>query len=85
VACGAIVSKRVPGACRGPPETATTARLQDGKTLITDGPFVEMKEAIDGYCLFETENLDAAIELASRIPAARLGGGAVAVRPLVER
>jgi hypothetical protein len=66
------------------PETATTVRVQDGKTLTTDGPFVEIKEAIGGYLLFEADDLDAAIELASRIPAARLGG-AVEVRPLVER
>ena len=65
------------------PETATTVRVQDGKTLTTDGPFVEIKEAIGGYLLFEADNLDAAIELASRIPAARLGG-AVEVRPIVE-
>jgi len=67
-----------------PPETATTVRVQDGKTLTTDGPFVETKEAIGGYLMFEAEDLDAAIELASRIPAARMGG-AIEVRPLVER
>jgi hypothetical protein len=66
-----------------PPETATTVRVQDGKTLTTDGPFVEIKEAIGGYLLFEAEDLDAAIELASRIPAARMGG-AIEVRPIVE-
>ena len=65
------------------PELATTVRVQDGKTLTTDGPFVEIKEAIGGYLLFEADDLDAAIELASRIPAARLGG-AVEVRPIVE-
>src|SRR5213596_1177127 len=65
------------------PETATTVRVQDGKTLTTDGPFVEIKEAIGGYLTFEADDLDAAIELASRIPAARLGG-AVEVRPIVE-
>ena len=57
-----------------PPETATTVRVQDGRTLTTDGPFVELKEAIAGYLLFEADDLDAAIELAARIPAARLGG-----------
>ncbi|HEV7882524.1 MAG TPA: YciI family protein, partial [Solirubrobacteraceae bacterium] len=57
-----------------PPETATTVRVADGKTLTTDGPFVEIKEAIGGYLLFEADDLDAAIELASQIPAARLGG-----------
>ena len=67
----------------GDPETATTVRVEDGKTLTTDGPFVELKEAIGGYLLFEADDLDAAIELAARIPAARLGG-AIEVRPIVE-
>jgi hypothetical protein len=67
-----------------PPETATTVRVQDGKTLTTDGPFAETKEALGGYYLLDADDLDAAIELASRIPAARLGG-AVEVRPIVER
>ena len=67
----------------GDPETATTVRVEDGKTLTTDGPFVELKEAIGGYLLFEADDLDAAIELAARIPAARMGG-AIEVRPIVE-
>src|SRR6266550_2296401 len=66
-----------------PPEAATTVRVQDGQTLTTDGPFVEMKEAVGGYLVFEADDLDAAIELAARIPAARLGG-AIEVRPIVE-
>jgi len=57
--------------------------VQDGKTLTTDGPFVEMKEALGGYLFYEADDLDAAIELASRIPAASMRG-AVEVRPLVE-
>jgi hypothetical protein len=65
------------------PETATTVRVKDGKTLTTDGPFVEIKESIGGYLLFEADDLDAAIELAAKVPAARLGG-AVEVRPIVE-
>lgn len=65
------------------PETATTVRVRDGATLTTDGPFAETKEAIGGYMFFEADDLDAAIELASRVPAARMGG-AVEVRPLVE-
>ena len=69
-----------PGVPLGLPETATTVRVQDGKVLTTDGPFVEIKEAVNGYLLFEAGDLDAAIELAARIPAARLGG-AVEVRP----
>ena len=72
-----------PGVWMQPPETATTVRVQDGRTLTTDGPFVAVKEALGGYLFFEADDLDAAIELASRIPAARLGG-AVEVRPLVE-
>ena len=72
-----------PGLGLDSPETATTVLVQDGKTLTTDGSFVEVKEAIGGYLLFEAEALDAAIELAARIPAARLGG-AVEVRPIVE-
>ncbi len=72
-----------PGAWMQPPETATTVRVQDGKTLVTDGPFVEIKEAIGGYCFFEADDLDAAIELAAKIPAASMGG-AIEVRPLVE-
>jgi hypothetical protein len=73
-----------PGMQLGPPETATTVRVKDGETLTTDGPFVEIKEAIGGYLLFEAEDLDAAIELAAQIPAARMGG-AIEVRPIVER
>ena len=62
--------------------TATTVRVRDGKTLTTDGPFVAIKEALGGYLFFEADDLDAAIELAARIPAARMGG-AIEVRPLV--
>jgi hypothetical protein len=72
-----------PGVQLDSPDTATTVRVQDGKTLTTDGPFVEIKEAVGGYLLFEADDLDAAIELAARIPAARLGG-AIEVRPIVE-
>jgi hypothetical protein len=72
-----------PGVWMEAPEMATTVRVKDGKTLTTDGPFVEMKEALGGYLLFEADDLDAAIELASRIPAARMGG-AVEVRPIVQ-
>jgi hypothetical protein len=71
-----------PGVQMASPETATTVRVQDGKTLTTDGPFVELKEALGGYCFFEADDLDAAIELAAKIPAARMGG-AIEVRPLV--
>jgi hypothetical protein len=67
-----------------PPETATTVRVQDGRTLTTDGPFVETKEALGGYLFFEADDLDSAIELAARIPAASMGG-AIEIRPIVER
>jgi len=73
-----------PGVQMADPETATTVRVDDGRTLTTDGPFVAVKEALGGYLFFEADDLDAAIELAAQIPAARMGG-AVEVRPLVER
>jgi hypothetical protein len=73
-----------PGAQMQDPESATTVRVENGKTLTTDGPFVAVKEALGGYLFYETDDLDAALELAARIPAARLGG-AVEVRPIVER
>ncbi|HEX6507428.1 MAG TPA: YciI family protein [Chloroflexota bacterium] len=77
---------QTPGVTSGmqlqPPEMATTVRVQDGKTLTTDGPFVEMKEALGGYLFLDADDLDAAIKLASRIPAARMGG-AIEVRPVV--
>jgi hypothetical protein len=72
-----------PGVWMDSPETATTVRVSNGETLTTDGPFVAIKEALGGYLFFEADDLDAAIELASRIPAARQGG-AVEVRPLKE-
>jgi hypothetical protein len=72
-----------PGAWMEPPELATTVRVDGERTLTTDGPFVAVKEALGGYLFYEADDLDAAIELASRIPAARLGG-AVEVRPLKE-
>ncbi len=71
-----------PGEWMAPPDSATTVRVEDGRTLVTDGPFAETKEAIGGYCFYETDDLDAAIELAARIPAARLGGS-IEVRPMV--
>ncbi len=70
------------GAQLQPAESATTVRVQNGSTLTTDGPFAETKEALGGYWVLEADDLDAAIEFAARIPAARLGG-AVEVRPLV--
>jgi len=72
------------GAQLQPIETATTVRVQDGKTLTTDGPFADTKEVFGGYYVFDAHNLDDAIELAGRVPAARMQG-AVEVRPVVER
>jgi hypothetical protein len=72
-----------PGEWMQQPEMATTVRVENGQTLTTDGPFVAVKEALGGYLFYEADDLDAAIELASRIPAARLGG-AIEVRPLAE-
>jgi hypothetical protein len=70
-----------PGLPMGLPEHATTVRVEQGKTLTTDGPFVGMKEAVGGYFILEADDLDAAIEIVARIPAARLGG-AIEVRPV---
>jgi hypothetical protein len=67
-----------------PVDTATTVRVENGRTLLTDGAFVEAKEHLGGYLLVEADDLDAALEIAARIPAARMGG-AIEVRPIVER
>jgi hypothetical protein len=67
-----------------PIATATTVRVADGDTLTTDGPFAETKEELGGFYLIDVEDLDAAIAVAARVPAARLGGS-VEVRPVVER
>ena len=68
----------------GPAETATSVQVVGGRTLMTDGPFADTKEVLGGFCLLEAANLDEAIEFATRMPAARLGG-AVEVRPVVPR
>ena len=70
-----------PGVQMQTPELATTVRVDNGKTLTTDGPFAAVKEAIGGYLLFDADDLDAAIELASRIPAARMGGAVEVLGP----
>ena len=72
-----------PGEWMEPPALATTVRVENGKTLTTDGPFVAVKEALGGYLFFEADDLDAAIALAARIPAASMGGG-IEIRPLKE-
>ncbi|MET0920308.1 MAG: YciI family protein, partial [Acidimicrobiia bacterium] len=72
-----------PGNGLQPPDTATTVRVRDGETLTTDGPFVDTKEALNGYLIYDADDLDAAIALAAMIPAARLGG-AIEIRPIME-
>jgi hypothetical protein len=62
----------------GPTRDATTVRVRDGQTLVTDGPYAEVKEALGGYYLLECRSLDEAVEWAARIPGAE--HGAVEVR-----
>jgi hypothetical protein len=85
VADGYMAVSQTPGVTPGlqlqPADAATTVRVEDGRTLTTDGPFVGTKEALGGWLLFEADDLDAAIELAARIPAARMGGG-IEIRPI---
>ena len=59
---------------------ATTVRVRDGESLVTDGPYAEVKEALGGYFIFECESMDQAVEYAARIPGAE--HGAVEVRPI---
>jgi hypothetical protein len=63
-------------------ETATSVRVREGKRLVTDGPFAETREQLGGYFLIEAKNLDAAMDIAARIPAARKG--TVEVRPVID-
>ena len=83
-----LAIRQSPGVIGGeqlqPVETATTVRVDEGETLLIDGPFVDAKEHLGGFILVEAGDLDAALEIAGRVPAARMGG-AVEVRPLVER
>jgi hypothetical protein len=72
------------GAQLQPGATATTVRVENGSTLLTDGPYAETKEVLGGFYLIDVNDLDAALDFASRVPAARMGG-LVEVRPLVER
>ena len=64
-----------------PTSTATTVRVREGKILTTDGPFAETREQLGGYYLVEARDLNAAIELAARIPGAR--HGSIEVRPVM--
>ena len=65
-----------------PTHTATTVRVRSGKVSTTDGPFAETKEQLGGYYLVEARDLNDAIQVASRIPGARLGS--IEVRPVME-
>ena len=67
-----------------PIDTATTVRVENGETLLTDGPFVDAKEHVGGFLLVQADDLDVALDIAARAPAARMGG-AVEMRPLIER
>ena len=67
-----------------PPATATTVRVHEGETVRSAGPFAATLEPLGGYYLIEASDMDAAVALAARVPAARMGG-AVEVRPVVER
>jgi len=65
-----------------PVSTATSVRVRDGKRLVTDGPFAETREHLGGYYLVNAGNLDEAIDIAGRIPGARVG--TVEIRPVLE-
>jgi len=65
-----------------PTSTATSIRTQEGKRLVTDGPFAETREQLGGYCLIEAKDLDEAIEIANQMPPGRLG--TVEIRPVLE-
>jgi hypothetical protein len=66
--------RAVGGARLHPVEMATSVRVVDGRTLVTDGPFADTKEVLGGFYLIEAANLDEALDFAARIPAARLNG-----------
>jgi hypothetical protein len=78
---------RTPGVTPGLPlglfKDATTVRVENGETLSTKGPFIDAKGAVGGYFVLEADNLDTAIKLAARIPAARLGV-AIEIRPVAK-
>lgn len=65
-----------------PVATATSVRVRDGKSLVTDGPFAETREQLGGFYLVNAQDLDEAIAIATRIPGARVG--TVEVRPVLE-
>ena len=65
-----------------PTATATSVRVREGRSLVTDGPFAETREQLGGYFLIDVPNLDEAIRIAARIPGARKG--TVEIRPVME-
>jgi hypothetical protein len=75
-------SQFVAGEALEPTPTATSVRVRDGRTVVTDGPFAETKEALGGFYLLECKDLDEAIEMAAKIPAAKRG--TIEVRPIWE-
>jgi hypothetical protein len=72
----------VAGEALHPTASATTLRLRDGKTTVTDGPFAETKEQLGGFYILNCQNLDEALEFAAKIPGAR--HGSIEVRPVVD-
>ena len=70
------------GEALSPTSTATTVRVRNGGTLMTDGPYAETKEALGGYYLLDVKDLDEALEFAAKIPGAQIG--AIEVRPIWE-
>lgn len=85
VACGEDLRSSghmIGGSALQPTTTATTLRVRDGKTIITDGPFAETKEQLGGFYLLDARDLNEAIQLASKIPPARLG--CIEIRPVRE-
>jgi hypothetical protein len=83
MACGNGLRERgvlVAAEALQPVDTATTLRIRDGRTTITDGPFAETKEQLAGFYLVDADNLDDALEIAAKIPPAR--EGSIEVRPV---
>lgn len=78
----ARLGKRVAAEALQPVRTATTVRVREGRVSVTDGPFAETKEQLAGFYLIDAEDLDDAIGVAAKIPAARVGS--VEVRPVRE-
>jgi hypothetical protein len=72
-----------PGLPLGLPQDATTVRVENGTTVTREGPYIDTKGAVGGYMVLEADDLDAAIALASLVPAAR-HGGAIEVRPVAK-